>query len=175
MGLNGCCVGNGNRAWYHIWENILHHDKQKLRVNLLLNRASKWADVDSHIPYTGQVDVKVKQAVDLSIRIPEWVSPEQARVQVNGKDRAVQWDGRYAQVGQVKPADVVNMTFPISERPTSQWVQGSRYNLVIKGNEVVSIDPLGETIPFYMREHYRANQTRWRKIERFVANKLIYH
>jgi len=175
LGLNGCCTGNGNRAWYHIWENILHHDQGKLRVNLLLNRASKWADVDSHIPYTGQVDVKVKQPVALSMRIPEWATPAQTRVQVNEQDRAVEWDGRYAQVGDVKPGDRVTMTFPISERPRTEWIQGHRYNLVIKGNEVVSIDPLGETVPFYMRDHYRANGTRWRKIERFVADKPIYH
>jgi hypothetical protein len=174
-GLQGCCTGNGNRAWYHIWENILHHDEGRLRVNLLLNRASKWADVDSHIPYTGQVDVKVKQPVALCIRIPEWVTPDQTRVQVNEQDRAVDCDGRYAQLGKVKPGDVVTMTFPISERPRTEWVQGHRFNLVLKGSEVVCIDPLGETVPFYLRDHYRVNGTRWRKIERFVADKLIYH
>ncbi len=174
-GPQSCCAGNGNRTWYHIWENILHHDAGKLRVNLLLNRASQWADVDSHIPYTGQVDVKVKQPVHLSLRIPEWVTPQQARATVNGQDRTLSWEGRYAQVGEVKPGDVVTMTFPISERPSTQSIQGHRYNLVLKGNEVVSIDPLGETAPFYLRDHYRVNATRWRKIERFVADKLIYH
>ena len=32
----------------------------RLSVNLLLNRASPWVDVDSHIPYEGRVDLKVK-------------------------------------------------------------------------------------------------------------------
>lgn len=175
LGINGCCVGNGNRAWYHIWENILHHDGGKIRVNLLLNRASQWADVDSHIPYCGQVDVKIKKGVDLSMRIPAWVSPQEVRVQVNDADRSVAWDGRYAGVGTVKPSDVVRMTFPIGEHPTSQWIQGNRYNMVLKGNDVVSINPLGEREPFYLRNHYRVNGTRWRRIERFVADKLIYH
>ena len=58
-----------------MWENILSHEGGKLRVNLLLNRASRWADVDSHLPYRGQVDVKVKAPVELSIRMPEWVMP----------------------------------------------------------------------------------------------------
>ena len=35
----------------------------------LLNRASKWADVDSHVPHTGEMDVKVKQPVALSVHI----------------------------------------------------------------------------------------------------------
>lgn len=123
----------------------------------------------------GQVDVKVKQPVALSMRIPEWASPQQVRAQVNGQDRAVEWDGRYALMGDVKPGDGVTMTFPISERPRTEWVQGHRYNLVTKGNDVVCMEPPGENVPFYLRDHYRANGTRWRKIERFVADKLIYH
>ena len=59
-GINGCCVSNGNRAWYFVWENILHFRDGKLRVNLLLNHASKWADIDSHVPYVGQVGIKIK-------------------------------------------------------------------------------------------------------------------
>ena len=62
-------------ALYRVWENILGYQNGKLRVNLLLNRASPWADVNSHLPYRGQVDVKVKESVELSVRMPEWVMP----------------------------------------------------------------------------------------------------
>ena len=173
LGVVGCCTGNGNRTWYHIWQNILHHDNGKLRVNLLLNRGSKWADVDSHIPYTGQVDIKIKQPVDLSIRIPEWATPAGTRVRVNGKERRATWEGRYAQAGQVKPGDVATMTFPISERVTRQWIQSHNYELVLKGSDVVCIEPPGQVHPLYQRSHYRANDTRWRKMERFVPAKII--
>jgi len=174
-GIMHCCTGNGTRALYYVWENILHHDSGKLRVNLLLNRASPWADVDSHIPYVGQVDVKIKEAVDLSLRIPEWVAPGEVRVQVNGVERGVSWGGRYAQVGAVKAEDVVVMTFPIAERTDEVWIQKEKYTLVRKGNEIVSIDPPGRYHPLFMRDCYRDNVTRWRKIERFVADKAIYH
>ena len=30
---------------YYIWQHILTYDQGRLRVNLLLNRASDWADV----------------------------------------------------------------------------------------------------------------------------------
>ena len=174
-GIMHCCTGNGTRALYYVWENILHHHDGKLRVNLLMNRASPWADVDSHIPYTGQVDVKIKEPVDLSVRIPEWVTPAQTRVQVNQQDRDVAWDGRYAIVGGVRPQDVVTMTFPIAERTDDVWIQKERYTLVRKGNEVVSIDPPGRYKPLYQRDHYRDDATRWRKIERFVAQHPIYY
>jgi DUF1680 family protein len=175
LGITGCCVGNGNRAWYHIWKNILHHDSGKLRVNMLLNRGSKWADVDSHIPYIGQVDVRVKTRVELSVRMPQWASPNQIRIRVNENDRNYETNGRYVEVGIVKPGDFVTMNFPISEKLSTQWIQGDRYNLVLKGNDVVSVDPLGTTAPIFLRNHYRVDRTRWRTIERFVANKAIYH
>ena len=42
----------------------------ELSVNLLISRPSPWADVESHIPYTGRVDVKIKQALN-----PESAAP----------------------------------------------------------------------------------------------------
>jgi hypothetical protein len=142
-----CCTGNGTRAIYYVWQNILTWDAGKLKVNLLLNRASPWADVDSHIPYQGQVDVRIKKAVNLSIRIPEWVKPEKVRVQVNGNDRRLQWEGRYAVVGAVVAGDVAVMKFPISERTDTVWIEKHKYTLTRKGNDVIAIDPPGRVCP----------------------------
>ena len=128
----------------------------------------------SHIPYTGQVDVNVKQPVDLSIRIPEWVQPTQVAVQVNGAHREVGWDGRYAVVGEVKPRDVATMTFPIEERTKVGWIEKKKYTLVRKGNDVVAIDLPGRYCPLYQREHYRQQCTRWRRIQRFVSKEDIH-
>ena len=175
MGIMHCCTGNATRAIYYIWEHILRHENGKLRVNLLLNRASPWADIDSHIPYTGQVDVKIKEPVDISIRIPEWVSPQETRCRIGQADRAVTFDGRYARVGRVKAGEVVTMTFPITERTNVTYVEKEKYILVCKGNDVVHIEPPGKYCPLYQREHYRQNATRWKKVERFISDKLIYH
>ena len=58
-----CCRGNCTRAIYYVWENILNYDKCNgaLNVNLLLNRASPWADINWYIPYWGRVDIKIKK------------------------------------------------------------------------------------------------------------------
>ena len=168
-----CCTGNATRAIYYIWEHILHHEDGNLRVNLLLNRGSPWADVDSYIPYEGQVDVRIKQACNLSVRIPEWVKPDDVRGQVNDEDRRVGWDGRYAVVGALKPGDVATLSFPIFERKDTVWIEKEKYTLVRKGNEVVAIDPPGRYAPLFQRDHYRENQVRWHKVSRFVADDLV--
>ena len=165
-----CCTGNATRAIYYLWQHMLTHKDGKLSVNLLLNRASPWADVDSHIPYRGQVDVKVKQSCRLAVRIPEWVKPSEARCHVAGEERALGWDGRYAQIGEVKAGDVAIVTFPLAQRRETVWIEKQRYSLLLKGNEVISIDPPGLTCPLFQRDHYLSSETRWRKVERFISN-----
>jgi hypothetical protein len=172
-GMGACCTAYGTNCLYWVWEHILRYRNGKLKVNLLMNRVSEWADIDSCIPYLGRVDVTVKKAVDLSVRIPEWVKPEQTQCQVNGQERTLGWDGRYAKVGSVKPGDVAKLSFPIFERTDKVWIEKKQYTLIRKGNEVVSIDPPGVYHPLYQRAHYRQNDPRMRKVTRFVSHENV--
>lgn len=174
LGIMHCCTGNATRALYYIWEHILTWGEGTLKVNLLLNRASQWADVDSHIPYTGRVDVRMKQRAELWVRIPEWVQPGEVHVRINGQERRTGYAGRYAQVGEAALGDMVSLHFPIAERTDEVWIEKQRYPLVRKGNEGVHIDPPGEHGPLYQRDHYRDDSTLWRRVTRFVADQRIY-
>jgi DUF1680 family protein len=168
-----CCLGEACMTVYRVWAHILDHDGGQLKVNLLLNRASPWADIESSIPYQGRVELKIKQPCGLSVRIPEWVKPDQARCRVNGADRPLAWDGRYAVIGKVQPMDVVTLSFPIFERTDKVRIQGKDYTLIRKGNEVVHIDPPGKYCPLYQREKYRENMVYSKEVQRFVANQQI--
>jgi hypothetical protein len=168
-----CCTGNGTRAIYHVWESILTATDGRLRVNLLLNRSSQWADVDSHIPYTGRVDVRMKLSTSLEIRLPEWVASANTSCQVNGQLRTLEFDGRYAVVGPVTPGDAVTLAFPISERTEVVEIQGQTYTLILRGNDVASIDPPGENCPLYQRGHYRGGETLWKQTTRFTPDREI--
>lgn len=172
-GCMHCCTVNGARALYWIWDACLRHNEGVVRVNLLLNRASPWADVDSHIPYQGRVDVKIKQPVDLEMRIPDWVKPREVCCTVDDSERRLKWNGRYAEIGAVKPGDMVTMTFPITEQTDQVYIEKDPYTLIRKGNDVVSIDPPGRHYPLYQRENYRADETCWRSLKRFVTNERI--
>ena len=184
--LVNCCSGNGVRTFFHVWRDMLTYkktrprmwvgggesDQGKLQVHLLLNRASKWADIHSYIPYTGRVDVKSKQEIDLEIRIPEWVKPAEVRCEVEGKARKLSFDGRYAKLGWLRPGEVASLTFPISERTETVSIQGKQdYTLVIRGNTVVSIDPPGKYLSLYHdRGNYRQGKPGTRKVTRFLSD-----
>ena len=170
-----CCTGNAIRALYYVWHGMLECDNNELRVHLLLNRASPWVDINSHIPYAGQVDLKIKQAVEkVWIRIPEWVEPEETIARIRGDRKQLEWKGRYCSVGRVKPGEEISICFPIATEDRSVWVEKEALTYTFKGNDVIGVDPPGLNGPLYRREHYREDLTRWKKITRFVPEKNFH-
>jgi hypothetical protein len=167
-GTTFCCIGNGGRVLYYVWEKMIGFKNGTFTVHLLLNRASTWADVDSYVPYDGRVDIRMKVPCDLEVRIPEWVKPNEVLGFVNDEPRQLAFRGRYALIGTVESRDLVTITFPIFERSVETTIGNVPYTLIIKGNDVVSINPPGKWYPFYQRAKYRENHVRWINRERFV-------
>jgi hypothetical protein len=168
--IMNCCSASGMRALYYVWRNMLDYEQGKLRVNLLLNRASPWADVASYIPHEGRVEVRMKQRAEVEVRIPEWTPLDQVRCEVGGHVRKAAFEARYARVGQADKGQMVALSFPIAERTDKVSLQGTQYTIVRRGNEVVWIDPPGKYFPSYQRGHYRTGQTLYRKVVRFVSD-----
>lgn len=166
--ISGCCTGNGSRALYYVWEKMVSFKDGVFTLNLLLNRPSPWADVNSYIPYKGQVDVMMKADCPVEIRIPEWVRQEGVACTVNGSPRELTFRGRYAWVGWAERDNLVTLTFPISERTVETIIGDRSCKLIIKGNDVVSIEPSGIWYPFYQRANYRKDEVRWVKRKRFI-------
>jgi hypothetical protein len=174
--IQHCCTGNSSRTMYYIWQNILDYHQGNLRVNLLLNRASEWADICSYIPYQGKVVVVVKKPLgNLQVRVPEWVMPSEQEVAVTTKDgnRPFTREGRFLNLGSAKPGEIFTVTFPISTRRTTEVIGNVSYTLETKGNTVITIDPPGKNGPLYERAYFRADEAPMRKVERFVPDQEI--
>jgi len=174
-GIMHCCTGNAAQTVYYLWKSMMQSDDERLRINLLLNRASTAADVYSYVPYEGRVDVKVKQATrNVLVRMPEWINPSTDKIscKVNSKDRTLKWEGRYINAGAVRGGDKVSVLFPISERTVANQKIGNRvYNCVVKGTSVMSLDPPGKECPLYARNYRVA--TPQRTVRRFLASENI--
>jgi DUF1680 family protein len=173
-GVVACCLGNGSRSLYLVWQSILTQSPGRLRVNLLLNRASPWADVSSHLPYTGQVDVHVKQDTELFVRIPGWVETREVSCRCNGQSSAIKWDGRYVSPGRVAKGDVVTVSFSVRETVVSAKIGEGSASLTMRGSTVVDIHPRGVCYPLCMRAAFRSNETRWKSAYRFVADARLH-
>ncbi|MBI4025035.1 MAG: glycoside hydrolase family 127 protein [Verrucomicrobia bacterium] len=169
-----CCVGNAAMQLYRVWRDMLGWDKAKnrLSIHLLLNRASPWADIHSHIPHRGQVEVQLKRDCEVALRIPEWSTPNDCGINVNGSKRPPVWEGRYAVV-EAKKGEIVTLHCPISERGETLRIVERNYKVVIRGNDIVAIDPPGTHHPLFQRTRCRQYETQWRTIERFVADEVV--
>lgn len=144
-----CCTANGARTLYYVWESIVVKETDVVRVNLLLNRASPWLDVDSYLPAEGKVILHIKDAPHIAVRMPEWCDPGTVRARMGDHDRRTRIDGRYVHVAWLNPGEQVTLTFPLPERVVHRMIGEVPYRLVLRGSNVVSIDPKGVALPLY--------------------------
>ena len=161
-----CCTANGARALYQVWDAMLSQEGDETTVELLLNRASPWLDVDSYLPVEGRVVLHVKNTRSVRVRMPGWSSPEQVRATVGGKDAESAVQGRYVRVGGLNAGDKVTLTFPVPEHTEHRVIGEHPYKLTLRGSNVVSIDPQGAIYPLYARQPTGASVAR----ERFVPD-----
>jgi hypothetical protein len=176
-----CCTGNSTRTLYYLWEHMLEDEPRKIRLNLLLNRASAAVDVYSYIPYQGRVELKIKKPCEVVlVRAPQWIATGSAGIWagVNGT-RVLRWEGRYVDVGPVRSGDRVVITFAgfsghlQTERTVRERIGPATYALTLRGSTVVAINPPGENGALYQRAAYRGDQAMWRDVRRFVPEQMI--
>ena len=145
-------------------------------VNLFLNRASPWMDIDSYLPYEGKVVLRNKRAHTVMIRIPVWVEEDKVRCFLNDQPVQPPRAGGYWMVQDLEQGDVIRLEFPVPERTDPYTFAGKEYTVSFRGSTVVDISPHPEDsdkYAIYMREGLKASQAPMRQIRRFVADKLI--
>ncbi len=144
-----CCTANGARTLYCVWDRIVTEDDGVVRVNLLLNRASPWLDVDSYLPVAGKVVLRIKDAPHVAVRTPEWCVPFEVSVTVGDQSRQPHVQGRYVHIRDLKPGDRLTLTFPVPERTLKRSIAGQTYTMRLRGSNVVDIEPKGIACPLY--------------------------
>lgn len=58
-----------------MWDSIVRREGDEVKVELLLNWASQWLDVNSYLSMEGRIVLKIKDAPVLAVRMPEWSDP----------------------------------------------------------------------------------------------------
>jgi hypothetical protein len=193
MMLTVCCTGNCTPAMYCAWESIVRCVDGAAQVNLLLNRASPWLDVDSYLPYEGKLVVHNKTARKLSVRIPDWVEIAAVRCLINQRAATPFRAGRYLVFEDIPKRAKITLTFPVLESvethafgwkqsdfwqectdPGSSWNAAKeplRYMCRFRGNTLIDISPRDEGLgyPLYQREYLRGTNAPMKSIERYVA------
>ena len=186
-----CCNANMMLAMHKAWDGIVRFDNGLAQVNLLLNRASPWVDIDSYLPYEGKVVLRNKTAERMSVRMPLWVDRQALRCEVNGEETPLRWLGRQLQIDALQPHDTITITFPMVETTEkhTERTYNTTYTCRFKGNTLIDISPRPEEFslkrissddgaftelnkemayPLYQRAHLKANKAPTKEVTRYV-------
>lgn len=190
-----CCNANcALGGLYTAWEAIVRSTGDVAQVNLFLNRASPWMDVDSYLPYEGKVVLKNKTAGKAYVRIPRWVDKKAVRCHVNQQAVSPSWLNNYLSIEGLAKQDVVTIEFPLVET-TEKYTEMSyaqEYTCRFKGNTLVDISPRAEKLnspfgisdagskfplrkgyPLYQRGFYSRTKAPLKKRPRWVSPTII--
>ena len=144
----GCCNAHGVHGLFLLWQHAVRATPSAVRVNLLFSRSTPWADVRSHLPREGRVEVTMRQRGALSVRIPDDVPRGEITV---AAPRRWTWNDGSVQVDGLVPRAEVAISFPLTEHDETVCVLGDRYRVSWRGDTVLEIDPPGRAGPLYRR------------------------
>ena len=132
-----CCTGNGSQALYYAWESIVRWHDGLAQINLLLNRASPWVDINSYLPYEGKVVVRNKTAPAVAVRIPRWVDRTRMTVTTGGRGVKPVWVGNYALCQGLRGGDEIALEFPLAEHTSTYSLDGKAYRCRFHGQTLL--------------------------------------
>ncbi len=189
-----CCTGNCTVALFFAWDSIVQFEDGTASVNLLLNRASPWLDIDSYLPYEGKVVIRNKSAERIAVRLPLWVDETKVACHVGEESARPIRLGRYLLFEGTAPGQVLTVEFPVAESEESyvlkwrrvggwceysnrgggQWTppeDPDRYTCHFRGNTLIDIHPRteGPGLPLYQRETMRRDAAPMTSVTRFVS------
>lgn len=157
--LQLCCLGSGTRGLFMGWSNAITERDGMISVNFLLNRGSKWLDVDSYLPHEGKVVLHVRRDLRrLAVRIPEWAGFTKINVlrelggetaESNGKAPSSWINKCFLLLGAAREGETITITFPLSFRTTQENAVGQSFAAQWRGDDVVEISPKGRQKPLY--------------------------
>lgn len=177
-----CCSGNAPWGLYTAWEGTVRsEDGRSAQVNLLLNHASPWLDVESSLPYEGKVVIRNKTAERISVRSSSWIDRRSIRSDVDGVDRQPDRIGNYLVFDDLKPGAVVTLQFPVPEQTAEytwmarHWRSEAMVRCTFRGSTLVDISPRDDSLgsyPIYLRDHLKAGgPAPTRQVERYVSER----
>ena len=151
--LGGCCQYSGVSGLYAGWRDAMIHDHGALRINYFMHRESPQAVMTTAMPKDGRADITLREAVDISIRVPGWLKPEQLTVQVDGADikTAERLDAthHWLVLGRLAAGTKIEVRFPLEERQTEERFPGQAFTVRWRGNYVVQVSPRNAVLPVF--------------------------
>ena len=174
--MYGCCSINGGIGIYYAWHGITRFDDGVATINLLLNRASPWLDIDSYLPYEGKVVIHNKKAHTILVRMPAWVDSMRVKCSVDEQPVKPVRTGSRLMLQRLKGSERIAFQFPVPETTDEYTIHGTTYQVRFRGSTAVDIQPHKDDpdmYPYYDRARLQKTVAPMHKVRRFVADNIL--
>ena len=171
----GCCSSNGAIGLYYAWHAITRFNNGVAKINLFLNRASAWMDIDSYLPYEGKVVLRNKKARSALVRIPAWIDAGELKAFLNGEAVAPTHLGNHLIFESLGKEDEIRLEFPVPEETDRQTIHRTKYTITYRGSTIVDIQPRNsdpKKLSLYQRDFMKATQAPMHRVRRFVSDEI---
>lgn len=167
--LQNCCGGSGVHGLFTLWKNAARFDAGTLSVNMHIDKKLPQAEIRCDQPYRGRLRIALTEDCGVKVRIPDFTSSAEMRVQLNGVElpnaanpgtgdsagppagrtypspRAF---GNYLELAPLRAGDLIEVGYPLPVRTEDVAVGNPgfrpwRYRVTWKGDTVVHMEPLG--------------------------------
>jgi hypothetical protein len=191
-GLFGSCY---LEPFYFVWEAITRFRGGVAQVNLLLNRASAWLDIDSHLPYSGKVVLKNKACTGIHVRIPRWADRRAITCRNAAGDLPFSWAGNFLVLSGLMGKEAITLEFPMTESVETYYLLGPdvgpkwwehtgelpTYVVYMRGSTCIKVEfpnrarftQLPQMYPVFQREHFGANEAPMKTVTRYVHPRVV--
>jgi len=116
-----------------------------LSVNLHFDIETSAISIHSQRAKEATLEIKLKEASALRIRVPGWSTKSSVRLTADGKDLPLTWDGHYLVVekGAVPSGQIIHLRHDLPEKQTTEEMPVShrQFRLSWRGDEVIACDP----------------------------------
>ena len=184
--FQNCCGGSGAHALFVAWKNAAWVEDGKLHVNLHIDKSLPEAEIRGYQPWDGLLTLVLKRPMEVRVRIPDFVPPDQFKVQAENKKIAIRIEGGFAELLGCAPGETIRIRYPLPVKVEKLEIgnPGFRrypYEVVWKGDTVLRMTFTGEEVqtgysdfeqkdvrvyygkagpePLYQREHFSRKQT----------------
>ena len=149
--IEACCTGGGVQAIHRLLSNTVEQsDDGTVSIHMLFSVNTPQVLLESDLPFLGRVEIHVRSARRLRIRIPENADDRSVAIRVNGVLITPVVSGRYLQIQSPLPSDRVEMTWPVQVTTVTEEVAGRPYRVTWTGSTVATVAPKGRAYPIYL-------------------------
>jgi hypothetical protein len=144
-------AGGAVQSLCEAWEAGITTDQAGEHVNLFFSRDTAALSLRSWLPEEGRLEITLRQARPLFVRLPSWVDRGTVKVQVNGEARPPHFLRHEVSLAPLQRDDHVVLTFPQLRQQTTEAATGypEPYRIDWVGDTVVGIAPQGQIARLY--------------------------